>query len=67
MNSKLKRFKSRAMFTIVGGVIIINPAFAQTPAQDDATTLDTVVVTGVQELLSEEFRARVTVGEESGE
>jgi biotin carboxyl carrier protein len=28
---------------------------------------DTVVVTGVQELLSEEFRARVTVGEESGE
>jgi hypothetical protein len=26
-----------------------------------------VVVTGVQELLSEEFRARVTVGEESGE
>jgi biotin carboxyl carrier protein len=28
---------------------------------------DTVVVTGVQELLSEEFRARVKVGEESGE
>jgi len=28
---------------------------------------DAVVVTGVQELLSEEFRARVTVGEESGE
>ena len=28
---------------------------------------DTVVVSGVQELLSEEFRARVTVGEESGE
>jgi multidrug efflux pump subunit AcrA (membrane-fusion protein) len=28
---------------------------------------DTVVVTGVQELLSEEFRTRVTVGEESGE
>ena len=28
---------------------------------------DTVVLTGVQELLSEEFRARVTVGEESGE
>jgi hypothetical protein len=28
---------------------------------------DTVVVAGVQELLSEEFRARVTVGEESGE
>jgi hypothetical protein len=28
---------------------------------------DSVVVTGVQELLSEEFRARVTVGEEAGE
>jgi multidrug efflux pump subunit AcrA (membrane-fusion protein) len=28
---------------------------------------DTVAVAGVQELLSEEFRARVTVGEESGE
>ncbi len=28
---------------------------------------DTVVVAGVQELLSEEFRSRVTVGEESGE
>jgi len=28
---------------------------------------DSVVVTGSQELLSEEFRARVTVGEESGE
>jgi multidrug efflux pump subunit AcrA (membrane-fusion protein) len=28
---------------------------------------DTVVVTGAQELLSEEFRSRVTVGDESGE
>jgi hypothetical protein len=28
---------------------------------------DTVVITGAQELLSEEFRARVSVGEESGE
>ncbi len=30
-------------------------------------TGDAVVVTGTQELLSEEFRSRVTVGEESGE
>ena len=31
---KSKRFKSKAMFTFVGGVLIINPAFAQdTPAQ----------------------------------
>jgi biotin carboxyl carrier protein len=28
---------------------------------------DTIVVTGAQELISEEFRARVTVGDESGE
>jgi len=31
------------------------------------TVGDTVVITGAQELLSEEFRARVTVGDESGE
>jgi TonB-dependent receptor len=31
MNHKLKRFKSKAMFTIVGGAIILNPAFAQDP------------------------------------
>jgi biotin carboxyl carrier protein len=30
-------------------------------------TGDTIVATGAQELLSEEFRARVTVGDESGE
>jgi hypothetical protein len=28
---------------------------------------DSVVVRGAEELLSEEFRARVTVGDESGE
>src|SRR5687768_9489806 len=67
---KSKRFfKSKAMFTFVGGVLIINPAFAQdtsvqsaqaqtTPAQetqqkapDEATTLDTVVVTGIRSSL----------------
>jgi TonB-dependent receptor len=54
MNSKMKRFKSTAMFTIVGGVIIINPAFAQDPApQDDATTLDTVQVTGMRSSLDQ--------------
>ena len=36
-------------------------------AGDPLAPGDTVVVNGVQELLSEEFRARVTVGEESGE
>ena len=29
MNQRLKRLKSRAMFTFVGGVLVINPAFAQ--------------------------------------
>ena len=61
MTSRIKRFKSKAMFTIVGGVIIINPAFAQDPqqpataaqsaAQDDPTTLDTVTVTGMRSSL----------------
>lgn len=36
-------------------------------ADDPFEEGDSVVVTGVQELLSEEFRSRVTVGEESGE
>ena len=29
MSHKSKRFKSKAMFTFVGGMLIINPAFAQ--------------------------------------
>ncbi len=57
MNNKLKRFRSTAMFTIVGGVIIINPAFAQDPAaqsrQDTATTLDTVQVSGIRSSLDQ--------------
>ena len=36
-------------------------------AEGALTAGDSVVVTGAQELLSEEFRARVTVGDESGE
>ena len=47
MSHKLKKkFRSRAMFTIVGGMIVINPAFAQDSQQ--ATQLDTVQVTGLQ-------------------
>lgn len=35
MSRKLTRFKSKAIFTFVGGVLVINPAFAQdTQAQD---------------------------------
>ncbi|HJS35528.1 MAG TPA: TonB-dependent receptor, partial [Pseudoxanthomonas sp.] len=64
MSRKLARFKSTAMFTFVGGVLVINPAFGQeTQAQaaqqaqeqtaPDATTLDTVVVTGLRNSLSQ--------------
>ena len=51
MNHKLKKLRSRAMFTIVGGMIVINPAFAQD--QDEATTLDTVVVSGLRSSLDQ--------------
>ena len=52
MNHKLKKLRSRAMFTIVGGMIVINPAFAQ-DQQDSATTLDTVVVSGLRSSLDQ--------------
>src|SRR5690606_18099582 len=69
MSRKSRTFKSRAIFTFVGGVLVINPAFAQDPqsqggsvqeppaqetqqqAADDATTLDTVTVTGIRSSL----------------
>src|SRR5690606_4429631 len=62
-NKKLKGLKSKAMFTFVGGVLVINPVFAQDPAQtepvaqqtqaatQDASTLDTIVVTGLRNSL----------------
>ena len=68
MSRKRMKFKSKAIFTFVGGVLVINPAFAQdtstqsTPAvqsqnqpastSSDATTLDTVVVTGIRSSLA---------------
>jgi len=51
MNHKLKKFRSRAMFTVVGGMIVVNPAFAQ-DAQD-ATQLDAVQVTGLRSSLDQ--------------
>ena len=68
MSRKLAKFKPRAMFTFVGGVLVINPAFgqetqtqaqaqapqqAQAQAAPDATTLDSVVVTGIRGSLSQ--------------
>src|SRR6187549_1357508 len=38
-------FTSRALFTIVGGAVLINPSFAQEQASD---TLEEVVVTGLR-------------------
>ncbi|NDK38125.1 TonB-dependent receptor [Pseudoxanthomonas gei] len=74
MNHKLKRFKSKAMFTFVGGAFIINPAFAQeTEAQaqgstqatetrqqasDEATNLDTIVVTGIRGSLNQAMQVK---------
>jgi len=73
MSRKLKRFKSKAMFTIVGGVVVINPAYAQDaqaqqapPAaeqtqpssQQDATTLDTIVVTGMRSSLDQSMNIK---------
>ncbi|UNK42056.1 TonB-dependent receptor [Luteimonas sp. S4-F44] len=67
MSMKFRRLKSTAMFTFVGGALIINPAFAQqsqtasVPNADtraasepqDATTLDAVVVSGIRNSLSQ--------------
>ncbi|KAB7763787.1 TonB-dependent receptor [Xanthomonas maliensis] len=59
----MNSFKSKAMFTFVGGLLVINPAFAQdsaaqTAAQsqtggDTATTLDAVTVTGIRSSLNQ--------------
>ena len=72
MNLKFNRFKSTAMFTFVGGVLIINPAFAQDPspqpttqsaearpaAAPDPTTLDSVVVTGIRGSLNQAMETK---------
>ncbi len=54
LKSTTRRLRSRALFTIVGGVVVINPAFAQQPAtppvasQTKSETLEEVVVTGLR-------------------
>ncbi len=54
LKSTTQRLRSRALFTIVGGVVVINPAFAQQPAtspvasQTRSETLEEVVVTGLR-------------------
>ncbi len=46
LNPKTLPITSRALFTIVGGAVLINPVFAQD--QSSADELDTVVVTGIR-------------------
>ncbi|KFA18692.1 TonB-dependent receptor [Xanthomonas vasicola pv. musacearum NCPPB 4392] len=63
MRRTLNSFKSKAMFTFVGGLLVINPAFAQDVApppapapqssSDSATTLDAVNVTGIRNSLNQ--------------
>jgi TonB-dependent receptor len=54
MNQKLARFRSKALFTIVGGVIVINPLYAQSTSDpDEAKRLDGLVVTGMRNALED--------------
>ena len=54
LKSTTQRLRSRALFTIAGGVVVINPAFAQEQAtspvasQTRSETLEEVVVTGLR-------------------
>jgi TonB-dependent receptor len=54
LKSRAQRLSSRALFTIAGGVVVINPAFAQEQATSPVTgqtrseTLEEVVVTGLR-------------------
>jgi len=68
-NKKLKGLRSKAMFTFVGGMLVINPVFAQDPAQapvaqqtqasqQDPATLDAVVVTGLRNSLEESMNIK---------
>lgn len=41
-------FRSKALFTIVGGAVLINPAYAQEAAPAATTELEEVVVTGLR-------------------
>ena len=64
--STTQRLRSSALFTIVGGVVVINPAFAQQPAtspvasQTKSETLEEVVVTGLRASLEASMDISVT-------
>ena len=51
---KLRKLKSKALFVFVGGVVVVNPAFAQDGkggGADDAQTMGTVEVIGLRNSL----------------
>ncbi len=58
MKSKPKatRFRTKALFTIVGGAVLINPAFAQEAATTD--TLEEIVVTGLRGSLQQSMEVK---------
>ncbi|MCB1642873.1 MAG: TonB-dependent receptor, partial [Xanthomonadales bacterium] len=61
MNRNRSRFKSKAMFTFVGGVLLINPAFAQSNQDNDseeARTLDAMVVSGLRNSLEQSMNTK---------
>ena len=63
---KFKHLKSKVMFTIVGGAVIINPLYAQdapapapAPGQSqDATTLQTITVSGIRNSLEQSMNIK---------
>ncbi|MGN6329594.1 MAG: TonB-dependent receptor [Rhodanobacter sp.] len=68
-HDKFKHLRSKVMFTIVGGAVIINPLYAQdtqptaAPAtqqsqKPDATTLQTVTVSGVRNSLEQSMNIK---------
>ncbi|HEY4368911.1 MAG TPA: TonB-dependent receptor [Steroidobacteraceae bacterium] len=50
-NLKVSHFKPRFLFTIVGGAVLINPAFAQEAKDVKSDQLEEVVVTGMRQSL----------------
>ena len=48
LSTRASPITSKALFTIVGGAVLINPAFAQEQAQEQGEELQEVVVTGLR-------------------
>ena len=48
LSSRASPFTSRALFTIVGGAVLINPALAQEQQDQQGEVLEEVVVTGLR-------------------